>query len=241
MVKARAKPIVQGRRTSSSRKKTPNLPGDAGVDQEAAQCNYIPSYMAGEAREALLVKMNTPEKSVDEGYIYVCEVTAKETEKNVPADHIATRSEQHMYVKVGCTKRPARRAKDWQKKCSANNFEPHGIWPKYEGTLSGMEYGDPFLYKYLPERLIKHELQYLAQSSAHLPEGERPVAPAQEICSCKEPGVVHTEIYAIARYGAGDGSENNKKLWDFIDEIVQRWTRFAVRYHKMPQRLSAAS
>ena len=46
------------------------------------------------------------------------------------------------------------------------------------------------------------------------------------------------EIYAIARYGLKDGGENDKKLWDMIDEILERWTRFVAAYHKASLRLS---
>ena len=48
---------------------------------------------------------------------------------------------------------------------------------------------------------------------------------------------MHKEIYAIARYGAKDGGKNDKKLWDMIDEIVQRLTEFVMLYHKAPLRL----
>lgn len=51
---------------------------------------------------------------------------------------------------------------------------------------------------------------------------------------------MHKEIYAIARYGDKDDGENDKKLWDMIDKIVQRWTRFAALYHKAPRRLSTS-
>ena len=118
-----------------------------------------------------------------------------------------TRSEQHIYIKVGCAKEPRTRARNWNGECRMNKFELHGIWPKHEATPAGLTpnrvgYGDPYLYRYLLEGarpawfrfgktnswfegLIKYELEYLARTSSHLPKTGRPTTPEPEECPCK--------------------------------------------------------
>ncbi|KAF8601890.1 hypothetical protein BDV93DRAFT_225034 [Ceratobasidium sp. AG-I] len=183
--------------------------------------------MTGKALKALQARMDTSEKSVDEGYIYVCELTNKRTER-------------HIYIKVGCSKGPDDRVLQWEAKCPKNIFDHRGVWPKCEEardrlTINEEERGDPCLYKFVLEALVKIELGHLAKISGHLPDGERLDAPKPERCAC---GVKHREIYAIARYGVKDRGDNDKKLWEMIDGVVQRWTWFVALYHKTPRRLS---
>ena len=183
--------------------------------------------MTNKARKALLTKMKNLPGVVEQGHIYVCEVTSmsipslqyecsivltivcveKNSDENMPVESISTRSEKHMYVKVGCSKHPGSRLKEWENDCAVNHFDLHGIWPKPKDSHNRPapnreDCGDLSPWKYFLEGellalfrfgdtgsqltgLIKHELAYLAKSSAHLPEEERPVAPARERCPCK--------------------------------------------------------
>lgn len=140
---------------------------------------YIPSYVNEEDQESFLDRMSEFQDSVDEGYIYVCEVIGmltpylqctyvvvltfdlaeKKDEKDTSAEPLELRSEHHIYVKVGCAKRPKRRISQWNGKggCTANKFKTHGIWPKYQDTtLDSLApnvggYGDRCRYKYYLE------------------------------------------------------------------------------------------
>lgn len=135
--------------------------------------------MTEEAQESFLDRMNEFQDSVDEGYIYVCEVigmstpysqyayavvlifslTENKDSEDTSAEPLEPRSEHYIYIKVGCAKRPKRRISQWNGRggCNVNNFSTHGIWPKYQDTTRDSVapntggYGDPCRYKYFLE------------------------------------------------------------------------------------------
>ncbi|KAF8601885.1 hypothetical protein BDV93DRAFT_509728 [Ceratobasidium sp. AG-I] len=212
-VEVQTEGVVQGRQVDSAQSKTDS---STSVDGESAHTSYRPPHITDKAWNALLAKMKTPQKLIDEGYIYMCELTNK-------------RTDEHIYVKVGCTKKVKNRVAKWKKTCSLNTFEHRGVWPKRDRNPHSPALGSegevyPCPYRYLLEGMIHIAMRDLAKNSGYLPVEHRPQAPVLKKCSTCQ--VKHKEVHAIGRFKGNNEGERDKKLWDIIEQTIERLARF---------------